>query len=130
MARIFRPPPPKTNGAKIFVVLIVVFGWGIYMVLFVPKKQAPSTPPKPVESLPYVEIDLRGPRYEEGRYAGWQEGLAAAEKKLSLPDAKVLEFRAEQAAGGVPASEVNDRRDFVAGWRIGYQQGWKKGSAK
>ncbi|HEY5892790.1 MAG TPA: hypothetical protein VIT91_06115 [Chthoniobacterales bacterium] len=125
-----RIPPAKTTSPKAVIVLVAVLGWGVYMALTAAFKQPEpekytTKAPTPAES-PYVMVDLRGPFFDKGRYEGFEKGKDAAAKGFTMPTSKVLDFQANEAAQNAKAFERNELDDFVAGYRVGFEQGLKE----
>lgn len=125
------PPPPKSRGVWGLVVTIAFVIWtGYLMSTYASKK--PETTAVPTANGPsFMEIDLRGPKYDEGRYLGYQKGLEAHAKNFTKPADNVLAFQASEEAK-TKTSDKSESDDFAAGYQSGFSQaiGEKKSEKK
>ena len=80
-------------------------------------KPAAKEAPGPV----FLEIDLRGPGYELGRYHGYQEGRQSSLQGYTMPASQVLTFRAGEKALA-EKQDATQREDFVTGYESGFRQ--------
>lgn len=96
------PPSPKNRGVLGLVVALGFVGWTAYMLAtYSDKKPQPQL----AKGASYIEVDLRGPRFELGRYQGYQKGVT--DRKNGLTNSATL-------------AETAD--DFSAGYQSGYAQ--------
>ncbi len=94
------PSPPKNRGVLGLVVALGFVGWTGYMLAtYSDKKPQPQL----AKGASYIEVDLRGPRFELGRYQGYQKGVI---------DRK----------NGLTATLAETTDDFSTGYQSGYAQ--------
>ena len=119
------PPPPQRRGIWGLLVTVSFVIWtGYQMSTYASKKpdsQSPSVPQGPS----YVEIDLRGPKYDEGRYAGFKRGAAAKKQAFTMPTDKVLAFQSTELVSKLSLSS-EEATDFTAGYESGFAQAMKE----
>ena len=118
------PQPPKSRGIWGLLVTLVFVGWTGWQLTSTGKNTGAkplvagpvSTNTKPV----FMEIDLRGPHYDVGRYEGWQKGQEAKAKGVS-PDELAAAFSVEVATKG-KTLDRGQAEDFQAGYLAGFNQ--------
>ncbi len=115
------PPPPPHRGIWGLLITVAFVIWtGFQMSSYATKKPEASRAAEN-KSPSFVEIDLRGPKYDEGRYLGYQKGLEAKAKNFTKPVEKVLAFQAGDEAR-LKTSDKTESEDFAAGYQSGFSQ--------
>ena len=115
------PPPPKSRGVIGLLLTVSFVIWTGYLMTSYASKKPKDLPTAVVPEPRFVEIDLRGPKYEIGRYDGYQQGKAAKMKGFSAPAENVLNFQATENAK-LKAVDVSETEDLVAGYKSGFSQ--------
>ena len=115
------PPPPKSRGVVGLILTVSFVIWTGYLMTTYASKKPAETSPLVVAEPSFVEIDLRGPKYDVGRYDGYQQGKAAKLKGFSAPTDSVLTFEAAENAR-LKVENVSETEDLVAGYKSGFSQ--------